>query len=250
MAAFGNSPPTSILYHQSFNDPDLFDVAPKLSADLSQHSYMQQEMTSDYARCMHYAGYRWQRQLMSNFWPNAYYTLRNKIVEGNRKLVFSASKKWCKGYSDSVKIQEYASEGNLVLLKAVDSFDPWRNIRFSTYAMTCIMRHFSRHKDKDKRDLLSETVSIASFIDDSPVVALDRSDTYKIDRLERIQVFLDPDHELLTEREKIVINTHYFHKEKDKRTLRGASTIIGLSRERIRQIEEKAFGKIRRALKD
>src|SRR5262245_23251656 len=53
-------------------------------------AHMPDEVTRDLARRMHYAAYRWQQAPPEEArrWQGDYYALRDRIVLGNRKLIF------------------------------------------------------------------------------------------------------------------------------------------------------------------
>ena len=57
--------------------------------------------------------------------------LRNILVTGNLRLVISFAKRF-KGFG--ISIPDLIQEGNMALIRAIEKFDPDRNIKFSTYA--------------------------------------------------------------------------------------------------------------------
>ncbi len=70
---------------------------------------------------------------------------RREMVEHNLRLVVSVARWYSNRVVDcSVPIEELISEGHLGLLAAVDTFDPRKGYRFSTYATRCIHRKISR----------------------------------------------------------------------------------------------------------
>lgn len=60
---------------------------------------------------------------------------RNELIEHNLRLVAHIVKKYCAAQSDS---EDLISIGTIGLIKAVESFDYSKNVRFATYAARCI----------------------------------------------------------------------------------------------------------------
>ena len=75
--------------------------------------------------------------------------VRNHIAECNLRLVISIARKFATSQSE---FDELVSEGNMIMLKAIDKFDFSRGFRFSTYATHSVQRHFYRlSKQKNRR---------------------------------------------------------------------------------------------------
>lgn len=66
---------------------------------------------------------------------------RNKLIEANLRLVISIAKRYA---ANSSQLMDLIQEGNVGLLKAVERFDPSKNIRFSTYATWWIRQTIMR----------------------------------------------------------------------------------------------------------
>lgn len=60
---------------------------------------------------------------------------RQKLIEHNLRLVAHIAKKY---YADENDRDDLVSIGTVGLIKAVDSFDPTKGIRLSSYASRCI----------------------------------------------------------------------------------------------------------------
>ena len=58
---------------------------------------------------------------------------RNALIEKNMRLVAHIVKKYTSTERDYIN-EDFISVGTIGLIKAVDSFDIERNVRFSTYA--------------------------------------------------------------------------------------------------------------------
>lgn len=70
---------------------------------------------------------------------------RKALIEANYRLVISIAKKFS---NRGLAFDDLIQEGNLGLVRAVDKFEPQRNLRFSTYA-TCWIFQFVRRAIND-----------------------------------------------------------------------------------------------------
>lgn len=66
--------------------------------------------------------------------------IRGQLVRSNLRLVASIARKFSTSVQD---VEEFSSDGSMILLGAIDRFDYSRRFRFSTYATHSIQRHFS-----------------------------------------------------------------------------------------------------------
>lgn len=70
-----------------------------------------------------------------------YTEIRNRIAQANLRLVVSVASKHIRA---GVMLMELVSEGNIVLLRAIEGFDTHKGNRFSTYATLALMKGFAR----------------------------------------------------------------------------------------------------------
>jgi RNA polymerase sigma factor (sigma-70 family) len=166
--------------------------------------------------------------------------VKNKIVLANLRLVVSVARKHLR---PGLSLMELISDGNFTLIRAVDSFDIHKGNRFSTYATFALMKGFARsvpemlaggHDAVHGDGLLSaipETGSLRAAAD------LSNRDQVRqlMSRLER--------------RERDVIAAHYGLNdalaEGRPATYEQVGSRMGLSKQRVRQIEQTALAKMR-----
>ncbi|MCA9017956.1 MAG: hypothetical protein KDA77_21710, partial [Planctomycetaceae bacterium] len=67
--------------------------------------------------------------------------IRTQLVNSNLRLVSSIARKFA---SSGCDVDDFSSDGCMILLGAIDRFDYSRGFRFSTYATHSIQRHFFR----------------------------------------------------------------------------------------------------------
>lgn len=68
-------------------------------------------------------------------------TARDRLIELNLRLVISVAKRY---RHFGMELSDLVQEGNLGLMRAVERFDPDRNVRFSTYAVWWIRQAITR----------------------------------------------------------------------------------------------------------
>ena len=135
----------------------------------------------------------------------------------------------------------------MVLIQAVTAFNPWLGIRFSTYAFTCLMRALSRLSQRHAADRLSRSLPLEALPDGEPPDALPEEPSRA--RLQHIDELLQAKHQLLSSREKRVLRRRFNLDDRPKAgTLEQVGRELGLSKERVRQVQASALSKLRRAL--
>ncbi len=211
-----------------------------------EQSHMPDEVTREHAKRMHYAAHRMHRARTTKEltrWRDAYLTLRDRIVLGNRKLVYRAVRR-------RMEVSNFADDligdCHIVLIQAVAVFNPWIGVRFSTYAYTCLVRALSRQMQRSSTDWLSRAISFHSIEDG---VVGQETESRVANKHFRIEEFLRDDHPLLSHREKLILSQRFsLRDEPENQTLEKVGETVGLSKERVRQMQAAAIDKLRKAL--
>lgn len=165
---------------------------------------------------------------------------RSTIVDSNLRLVLSLARKFS---SSNLEFEDLVSEGSLILVKAVDKFDYSRGFRFSTYATHSIQRHFFRRwKTQQRRSSLVQVSSPEILAELIPTEEVDDSDMIDVGQLKPImQQMADQ----LDDREKhIVLERFGLGPTGVSQTLRALAADLGISKERVRQLQIKAISKL------
>jgi len=172
--------------------------------------------------------------------------VKNEIIRANLRLVVSIAKRHV---GPRENFFELVSDGNMSLIRAVEKFDFARGNKFSTYASWAIMKNFARtipdeHRHRD-RFRTSQSEMFAAAEDD-------RSDQYEqettyLQRQSQVEKILDR----LDDREQKIIVTRFgLNQGKEPKTLKQVGVELGVTKERIRQIEARALNKLRRAAQE
>jgi RNA polymerase primary sigma factor len=169
---------------------------------------------------------------------------KNAIVAANLRLVVSIARRHLR---PGLNIMELVSDGNVTLMRAVESFDFHKGNKFSTYATLALMKGFARSvpmMQASKRRAGAGEEMLTTIADRHPSESAGRLAVH--DELRTLLARLDPT-------ERAVLLSH-FGLDSSSDSLRGLApsasqlqTTLSLSRQRLRQIERRAMDKLRAA---
>lgn len=140
--------------------------------------------------------------------------------------------------------EEMFGEANLILLKAIEKFDYEKGFRFSTYATHSIQRHLFRWSERSrKRSMISHSEHEVLLQEMGSLDPEFTESTLTIEMAAR-QIF-DRLGECLDEREELIIRQRFqLDENASPKTLTDLAEELGLSSERVRQIQMIALKKL------
>ena len=188
------------------------------------------------------------RELLA--WVHRVMTTRGQITRSNVPLVLAMAKRT---RLSGLDFNELVSEGNFALLRSVDKFDCSRGFKFSTYACRAILKSFSRVAMRTSRyrgrfpTEFDPTLERSDFIDR-------KRDDLESDCVEEIRDILARNRAELNDMEQIVIRERFAldggGDSSKPKTLEQVGEMIGVTKERVRQIQNTALKKIRSILEE
>ncbi|RMF23237.1 MAG: sigma-70 family RNA polymerase sigma factor [Deltaproteobacteria bacterium] len=168
--------------------------------------------------------------------------VRNLLIRRNLRLVVSICKKYA---TPGTNFFEMVSDGNVSLMRAIDRFDYSRGFKLSTYATWAIRKNFARSIPAEyaRRDRFRTGLDelFQSSRDD-------RGSAFEQELIHEGQRrAIDRVLHRLSERERqIIVNRFGLNRGTEPQTLEQVGMKMGVTKERIRQLERRALDKLRR----
>jgi RNA polymerase primary sigma factor len=181
-------------------------------------------------------------------WRRKLEHFREYLVRTNLALVLAMAKRTRLGDTDFAEI---VSEGNMALLRAVEKFSIDRGFKFSTYACRAILKAFSRTAMKASKHRTRFPVEFEPDMEQSDW-ADRRRDQVEDDCIDELKAIVDRNLADLSSVEQTVIRRRFNWKQSEESplTLEEVGKIIGVTKERVRQIQNKALAKIRNVMEE
>jgi len=168
-------------------------------------------------------------------------SIRDHIIQANMRLVMSIVKKFV---TPQQSFDDMLSDGIYTLMQTVEKFDYDRGFRFSTYAYRSIARNAYR-------TVTTASKEEARFTRDAEEWAFEQEDDHSASSMsdqvwsnlrELTASMLDQ----LDRREQFIIRSRYaLGAHRKVRTFQCLADKLGVSKERVRQLEQRAVSKLR-----
>jgi RNA polymerase sigma factor (sigma-70 family) len=166
--------------------------------------------------------------------------LKNRLINCNMRLVVSVAKRHA-AHADN--FFELLSDGNLSLIKAVEKFDFGRGNKFSTYATWAIIKNFARSIPEEQRRRERYVTGHEQLFAEAPDTRSDEQEyvaaaEQNVRRVNRLLSYLDP-------REREIVCMRAGLDNSEGMTLEEIGLRLGLSKERVRQLNVHIMSKLR-----
>jgi RNA polymerase primary sigma factor/RNA polymerase sigma factor len=171
---------------------------------------------------------------------------KNQIIRANLRLVVSIAKRYLGPTGDFF---ELTSDGNISLIRAAEKFDFSRGNKFSTYASWAIMKNFARTIPNELRQQSRFCTSQTEMFDSVEDAHSDyyEQESSQIRRESLVKGILMR----LDERERQIVTSRFgLTHGQEPLTLKQVGAVMGVTKERVRQIQCRALSKLKMAAKE
>jgi len=166
--------------------------------------------------------------------------IKDLLIGCNMRLVVSIAKRHS-GQTDN--FFELLSDGNMSLMRAVEKFDYSRGNKFSTYASWAIIKNFARSIPEEKNRRERYVTGNEEYFDAAPDQRTDEAEVVQAaeqasHKVNRLLEYLEP-------REREIIRLRAGLDNSEGMTLEKIGEKLGITKERVRQLNVRAMRKLR-----
>ena len=179
---------------------------------------------------------------------------RSDLVEHNLRLVVYIAKKFD---NTGVGVEDLISIGTIGLIKAINTFNPEKNIELATYASRCIENEILMYLRRNSRQKLEVSIDEPLNVDWdgnelllSDILGTDENEVYRGLEEEADRNSLFQALSCLNDRERLIINLRYGLESKDgnEHTQKEVADLLGISQSYISRLEKKIMKRLRKEM--
>lgn len=177
---------------------------------------------------------------------------RSALIEHNLRLVVYLAKKF---ENTNVDLEDLISVGTIGLIKAVNSFDPSKQIKLATYASRCIENEILMHLRKvvkTKNDVsLDEPLNVdweGNVLLLSDVLGTESDMIYKGVEQDVEKDILIESFNKLPPRERQIVKMRFGILGTQKRTQKEIADLMGISQSYISRLEKKVMSRLKKEI--
>ena len=179
---------------------------------------------------------------------------KNILIEHNLRLVAHV----CKKYNNTnIDQDDLISIGSIGLIKGINSYNPEKSIKLSTYISKCIDNEILMHlratkktnsevylEDPIGKDKDDNTVRLGEVLENN-----DKPIEEEVDLKMKISKLYEKIKKVLKNRERTIIELRFGLNGKEPKTQKEIAKDMGISRSYVSRIETKAIGKLAKEIK-
>lgn len=175
------------------------------------------------------------------------------LIEHNLRLVVYIAKKFD---NTGVGVEDLISIGTIGLIKAINTFDPVKNIKLATYASRCIENEilmYLRRNGKTKGEIsLDEPLNVdwdGNELLLSDIMGTDSDLCSRELESEVDKALLRMAMEKLSPREKVIVELRYgIDAEGEEKTQKEVAEVLGISQSYISRLEKRIIKRLRKEI--
>lgn len=179
---------------------------------------------------------------------------RKKLIEHNLRLVVYIAKKFD---NTGVGVEDLISIGTIGLIKAINTFNPSKNIKLATYASRCIENEilmYLRRNSKTKMEVsIDEPLNVdwdGNELLLSDILGTDEDVIYHDIETDVERTLLKKAIEKLSGRERMIIELRFGLNSigGEEKTQKEVADMLGISQSYISRLEKKIMGRLKKEI--
>jgi RNA polymerase sporulation-specific sigma factor len=179
-------------------------------------------------------------------------SVRTILIERNLRLVVYIAKKF---ENSGIMVEDLISVGTIGLIKAVNTFDPTKNIKLATYASRCIENEilmYLRRNNKIKSEISFYEPLNTDWDGNelllSDILGTENDMVYNLIEDEVDKQLLLIAMKKLSQREKEIVRLRFGLNGKDEKTQKQVADILGISQSYISRLEKRIIRRLKKEI--
>ncbi|MBQ4516831.1 MAG: RNA polymerase sporulation sigma factor SigE [Clostridia bacterium] len=192
-----------------------------------------------------------ESDLLSNFSSDSY-NIKKTLVERNLRLVVYVARKF---ENTGICIEDLISIGSIGLIKAINSFDPTKNIKLATYASRCIeneiLMFLSKNHNRKTEVSIDEPLNTdwdGNELLLSDVLGTDSDEVYRKLEDEVDRQLLHSAIDKLSSRERSIMELRFGLGNKSEKTQKEVADMLGISQSYISRLEKRIIARLKKEI--
>lgn len=179
---------------------------------------------------------------------------KKKLIEHNLRLVVYIAKKFD---NTGVGVEDLISIGTIGLIKAINTFNPTKNIKLATYASRCIENEILMYLRRNNKTRLEVSIDEPLNVDWdgnelllSDILGTEEDTIYRDLEMETERKLLIKAVNKLSSREKLIVNMRYGLNDPrgEEKTQKEVADVLGISQSYISRLEKKIMQRLKREM--